>query len=790
MAGATLKQLLQDGMAARRRGDRAAAEAAFRAAVALNPSHPGAQLELATELLHLGQPEQAAALCRAVVHERPSEARAHLRLGEALRKLGDRAGATAAFQAALAHDPANIPARLELAGELMQADRLPEAEALCRAVLAVVPGHAGAQQRLGQLARKAGNPEAALAAFQAAAAAEPQRLTARLAAATELLELARAAEARETVRGVLADAPDEIDGWLKLGQIERMVGQHEAGREAYAEAHRRHPNAVEPLVGLAECWQALGHPDTAERYLRQALELRPSHGPALLLLAEQALLAENPEAALPLCRAAAAALPNPLPARIAEGRAIAMLEGPVAALQLLDSAALTLGDRAELRVVRAQLLRQLGRVEEARTLLHGVPAGQRDNPTLRTHRALLDIELGDLDSAAAELGRGAASRARGEASLATARAALAEARWELGDAWTEYETALRLDPERAAPHLDLARLALLLSDAGAAASHLRDWMRRSAPGRLLRGQSLHISQTKLGQLLDEQRLDVGGLAATAALIALPPAERIAPALAGVRERPDYTPASAALLLALRQAGILPGAGPGGGPDPSVPRQIAQFWADPSPPPDVAALMASWPAQHPGWGYRRFDDAAALAFLRERASEAVIEAYVRGQPIAQKADVFRLAWLYFEGGLYADADDLCRAPISEVLAPDTRFAAYLEPYATLGNNVLLAAPRDPVIATALSGAVTAVLRGDADMLWLATGPGMITRAFGAELAESDEPPELWLRGRIVLEREKMSRSVWPHCAVAYKRTDQHWLRSAFGGRDPTRARAAI
>ena len=36
------------------------------------------------------------------------------------------------------------------------------------------------------------------------------------------------------------------------------------------------------------------------------------------------------------------------------------------------------------------------------------------------------------------------------------------------------------------------------------------------------------------------------------------------------------------------------------------------------------------------------------------------------------------------------------------------------------------------------AVTAVNRGDQDLIWLSTGPGMLTRAFAIEWATTHEP----------------------------------------------------
>jgi len=108
---------------------------------------------------------------------------------------------------------------------------------------------------------------------------------------------------------------------------------------------------------------------------------------------------------------------------------------------------------------------------------------------------------------------------------------------------------------------------------------------------------------------------------------------------------------------------------------------------------------------------------------------------------------------------------------------TTLALYQENYGTLGNNFIGVMPRHPVIQRALEQATAAINRGDADMIWLLTGPGLLTRAF-AQVAARDasflQSPEL-----LVMELWQMQRVVGLHCPAHYKRTNRHWSREAFG-----------
>jgi mannosyltransferase OCH1-like enzyme len=206
---------------------------------------------------------------------------------------------------------------------------------------------------------------------------------------------------------------------------------------------------------------------------------------------------------------------------------------------------------------------------------------------------------------------------------------------------------------------------------------------------------------------------------------------------------------------------------------------------------VQALMATWSAGNPGCAHRVFDDAGARRFLLDAIAAGslgpeVLRAYTRAPMAAQKADLFRLAWLATEGGFWLDADDRCTGPLAALHPAGATLVLYQEEYATLGNNMIGAEPRHPVILRALARAAEAVNRGDADVVWLSTGPGLLTRAFAEVLAEDGTTDCAWFAQCLVLERGTLTRSVARHCRAAYKATDSHWLR-AMAAPDAPRSR---
>ena len=242
----------------------------------------------------------------------------------------------------------------------------------------------------------------------------------------------------------------------------------------------------------------------------------------------------------------------------------------------------------------------------------------------------------------------------------------------------------------------------------------------------------------------------------------------------VRTNPDHIPAAIGLLLALRKSGRLSlqtdqGAGP------AIPRSIVQFWDSPVVPEEVREISASWRQFNPGFDHTLFNEANAADFIKAHHPLDVFAAFKASREPAQKADFFRLAYLAVHGGYYADCDDRCAANLEEFVPASANFTAYQEEFGTLGNNFIGVTPSHPVIYRALNLAAEAVNRGDNDMVWLLTGPGLLTRAYASVVAEN---PEEHLQKSAIFTVGEIQRYLELHCPVTYKFTERHWLKSTF------------
>jgi tetratricopeptide (TPR) repeat protein len=127
--------------------------------------HPRAMAHynLGVTLEGTGEPARAAAAYRAAVADDPSFEEAHVNLGALLARAGDLEGAIGEEREALREKPDDATAHTDLANALLQSGRLDEAELHYRAALGLDPGFPSARdglEVLRDLRQRAGSPGA------------------------------------------------------------------------------------------------------------------------------------------------------------------------------------------------------------------------------------------------------------------------------------------------------------------------------------------------------------------------------------------------------------------------------------------------------------------------------------------------------------------------------------------------------------------------------------------------------------------------------------------------------
>ena len=424
--------------------------------------------------------------------------------------------------------------------------------------------------------------------------------------------------------------------------------------------------------------------------------------------------------------------------------------------------------------VHAEMLARRGLTAKARAAV----AHARVNAPVNASLTLLDAELANRAGNPADAAILASSilGAKGDqwAGQLYLQACIAEEAWRRHEAAALYHAAEAAHPSHRGAVAAQLRLALLAGDIQLAEQKLLQWSKLEMPDRRARGLSANVSQSFLGQLYQEYLFEPEALAQIRAIMSQPAAMRLTWHMELAAKLADWTPAAIAWLLALREAGLLSrdAATVLLSGESAIPQRIIQYWYAADRPPEIADMMNSWRTLHPDWHYEWFDDERAREWLGQHAPRA-LAAYGGTRDLAQKSDIVRLAVLMHEGGWYADADDRCLAPLSSLPTGEAGFVAYQEWYATLGNNVLGVQAGHPVITTAFNDALAALERRDADIVWLSTGPGLLTRSFARALRSRGPNWAAFLRDVAVLTQPELRRAVAPHCHANYKLTGQHW-----------------
>lgn len=755
----------------RGQGDEAKARRILSEGLARRPDDPWLLLDQAQQCVRDKRFEEAQTLLTALIEgDGASAAAAALDLFY-LQKMRGREGAAAeVLAAALQKAPDDRGLQLAQAGLWLAENHLDVAEAAYKKLADGAGDRYWPLVGLGNIFRARDDVAAAAMQYLSAIDVAPERPQAY----SELAALSGAGEARAAARDALrawaARRPDDPEPLRLLARLTVADRDFPGAAHFCAELLARWPGDVSANLELANLLLRQGDAARANQWFSRALALAPDHVAVLEARARRAELSDDLPQALALYEKVLEKDPARHWIALEKVKLQLALGAFEAALAELDAFRDARGETSDYFVARIDLFKTVGDLGAAAA---AAEAGRKAFPRharLRLKAALLD----------AELGRFHATDVSGPGMLfADGMSDLAQ--WRL-DAASEKISAARAAAPDDGWILDrLIHTDLLRFDLEKAGDHLRELARLNRGINRIKGVSASPSQTHYGQLFDEFRLDRDACARTREALAIQGEERIDALRKVVGDFPDYTPGAIALLIALRQSGAFR-RDPMNAGLACIPFALTQFWDSDELPADLETYVGSWRAKNPGLAHRRVNEGEARAFLRELGA-APLRAFDRAAEPAMKADIFRLGWLFEHGGIYADCDDRCQADLTPMLNDGAELVLYQEDIGSVGNNFIACAPKNLVVGAAFDEAVRAVNQGKTEILWLATGPGLMTRMLGQALAEEGGLEKL---SRIrVLDRHEALAFAAMHCAASYKRTERHWSRTAFGA-SPRRA----
>lgn len=272
-----------NALAAMGRGDEALT--AYREAIRLRPAHLEAWLNAGALFHRAGRIAEAVGIFRAAAKACP-EARVFYNLGQCLRELPapDESArkavleeAAGAFKDALSLNPAFTPAQVARSATLAELGDCGEAITSLEAALARETD--GGRKRehlnnLGELYRKDGRLDRAIALLREALALDPRDATVRFNLALSLATAKENAEAEAIYRALIADTPDLLKAYVNFGNLLRDQKRDREAIAVFEQALDRDPALAEAYTNIGACLADRGWLFAAALEHHKALSLK------------------------------------------------------------------------------------------------------------------------------------------------------------------------------------------------------------------------------------------------------------------------------------------------------------------------------------------------------------------------------------------------------------------------------------------------------------------------------------------------------------------------------------
>ncbi|MGB7565892.1 MAG: tetratricopeptide repeat protein [Prochlorococcaceae cyanobacterium] len=655
----------------------------------------------------------------------------HRTRGEVLRDLGRFDASLASFQEALVTDPSRPSHAVPMAGLLVQLGRHDDAVALLRQQHTAHPDDPAIVRGLINLLTQTGDLSAALAVVERHLDSPSTQPADHLTRISLLRRLDRPKEALSAVQSLIeaagTDSVLRARSLRALGEIQRDRGQLQASLDALQQAVQLHPNDPGNTIALAS------------------------------------LLME-------IC---------------------AFEEG----LKLVQDTQRLLGQRQGLmidpwlKMIQVHLLRCCGDLDTALTIAEALCSDPRVSWEAQLQRAALFIKLADerATQAVAELRPGDVHQ---QQQALYVHAQLKMSQYRFDEALALLADRSECSPDHKQPlmlsDLPLSELSCLLRtllfDLEGAQNlyfRIRAFKQASENSRLAEGSRNGIFRC----LMEEFFTSDDATSFIRLCWGTPPDDRLQPLASYLSKEPESVAVAISLLITARLSGGLDAwarqpmglsFGDSELSSSPIPDHIIQYWDQPKLPDGVRSLMQSWPQANPSLRHIVFDNETARSFIAIHGSKEVQEAYDMALSPTIKSDLFSLAYLFKNGGIYADAGNRCRHSLKPLLSEGVELIVIQEDLGSIGNNFIASVPSHPFIGLALEMACRNVLDQAGWNPWFLSGSGVLSLCFANlyqnELANSAVPPP---KGLQVLTQHTMARWVSFHLQPSVKVSDGSW-----------------
>lgn len=200
--------------------------------------------------------------------------------------------------------------------------------------------------------------------------------------------------------------------------------------------------------------------------------------------------------------------------------------------------------------------------------------------------------------------------------------------------------------------------------------------------------------------------------------------------------------------------------------PPIPPKLSFYWEGPENS-AVARSINAWQRLHPEFTTTLYGPDQAAGWL-SRHHPALLPLFQRQKLPATRADLFRIALMVTQGGVYVDVDEYPRAPVDDWLTGAQAVLCQEIGYGTVANNFLAAKPGLALYKRMLARVTDRLAASDSAYPWWDSGPAPLTACVFEALYGSEPLPGLRL-----LDQASYCQRISTNLAFPHKRGPLHW-----------------
>jgi len=277
----TPKQLLEDALAAHRKGSIGDAKRLYASVLSIDPTNAAAYGNLAIIAAQQGDLAGAERLFRQEIKLRPNYPASYNNLGSVLQQQGRLADAIAAHRHAIKLNPNYTEAYLALGNALKQQGNLEEAMGSYRSAIALKPDYAEAHNNIGVLLQMQGSLDQAASAYSKAVVLRPAYPEARFNLGVVLHQKHELDAAEAAYRRVIALNPGIAVVYNNLGTVLKDQGLLDGALAAFQNAIKLKVDYAEAFYNRGTVLQQQAKPEEALTAYGRAIELRKDYADAI-----------------------------------------------------------------------------------------------------------------------------------------------------------------------------------------------------------------------------------------------------------------------------------------------------------------------------------------------------------------------------------------------------------------------------------------------------------------------------------------------------------------------------